>query len=92
MRLPLPAAVLGLGVLLAAFALKLVNPDRLRLGSAFLLRHLLLFFIPPMLVLRAHADMLGWLGIKLLAVIVIGTVAVMSATGLVVRLMVPDDP
>ena len=91
LHLPLPGAVLGLFLLVAAFALKLIHPDRLRQGSNLLLRHLLLFFIPPMLVLRAHADMVGWLGLKLLAIIIIGTVAVLSATGLAVQFMMRND-
>jgi len=91
LHLPLPGAVLGLFALLAAFWSKLIDPDRLRRGSDVLLRHLLLFFLPPMLVLRAHPEMLGWLGVKLLAVIVAGTVAVMSVTGLAVQFMTRDD-
>ena len=83
--------MLGLFALLAVFGLKLLHPDRLRQGCNLLLRHLLLFFIPPMLVLRAHPEMLGWLGLKLLAIIVIGTVTVMSTVGLLVQAMVRND-
>ncbi len=86
---PLPSALLGLFTLLLLFALKILRPDRLRGGSALLLRHLLLFFIPPMMVLRDHAEMWGWLGVKLLAIVVIGTVGVMSLTGLLVQFMIP---
>jgi len=91
LHVALPGAVLGLLALIAAFGLKLVDPERLRRGSNLLLRHLLLFFLPPMLVLRAHPEMLGWLGLKLLAVISLGTVAVMTATGLAVQFMMRDD-
>ena len=91
LHLSLPGAVLGLFVLLAVFGTKLLHPDSLRQGSNLLLRHLLLFFIPPMLVLRAHPEMLGWLGLKLLAIIVIGTVTVMSTVGLLVQAMVRND-
>jgi holin-like protein len=89
---PLPSALFGLFALLLLFALKIVRPDRLRRGSALLLRHLLLFFIPPMMVLRDHADMWGWLGVKLLAIVAIGTIGVMSLTGLLVQFMMPRDP
>ncbi len=91
LHLPLPGSLLGLFLLLAALALRLIHPNRLRRGSNLLLRHLILFFIPPMMVLLDHPEMIGGLGIKLLAIIVIGTVSVMTATGLVVQYLVRDD-
>ena len=84
---PLPGALIGLFALLLLFILKILNPNRLRRGSALLLRHLLLFFIPPMLVMLNYPDMWGWLGVKLAAIITLGTLMVMSLTALLVQFM-----
>jgi holin-like protein len=83
--LPIPGAVLGLGLTLALLATKvLVLPDLDR-AAGWLISEMLLFFVPAVLALLAHPEFLGWLGLKLLAVIVVSTVTVMLATATVVE-------
>lgn len=88
---PLPGPILGLFALLACLAAKLLAPARLRQGANLILRHLLLFFIPPMLVLLAWPQLLGWLGLELLGIVLLGTFAVMTATGLLVQFLLRHD-
>lgn len=90
-HIPLPGPVLGLLALLAAFATGWVKPGWFNQGANLLLSHLLLFFIPPMLVLWADPALMGWLGLKLLLAVVTGTLAVMSVTGLLALWLIRHD-
>jgi holin-like protein len=47
---------------------------------------MLLFFVPAVLAVMDHREFLGLLGLKILSVILLGTVVVMSVTALVVDL------
>ena len=62
--------------------------SRLTLGAKGLLNHMLLFFVPAVITLRDHAELVSPLGLKLLAVIVAGIVSVMLGTALIVELSV----
>lgn len=84
LHLTLPGAVLGLGLLLALLCTRVLSVRSLQRGSRWLLRDMLLFFVPAVLALQAHPELLGFLGIKLLVAILISTAAVMLATALAV--------
>lgn len=84
--LPIPGGVAGLFIVLA-----LLGSGRLRLGSMrrgadWLLAQMLLFFVPAVLAIIDHPEFLGWVGLKLLAVILLGTLVVMGVSALVVDL------
>lgn len=83
--LPVPGAVVGLALALVLLATKvLVLPDLAR-AAQWLISEMLLFFVPAVLALVGHPEFLGWVGLKVLAVIAISTVAVMVVTALVVE-------
>lgn len=82
--LGLPGGVLGLAMVLA-----LLGSGRLRLrsmkrGADWLLAEMLLFFVPAVLAVFNHRELFGLVGVKILAVILLSTVAVMVATALAV--------
>jgi holin-like protein len=84
--LPVPGGVLGLALVLALLAAGLLKTASLRRGAQWLLAEMLLFFVPAVLAVLDHREFLGLLGLKLLAVVLTGTLAVMAATGLTVDL------
>ncbi|MGE8281075.1 MAG: CidA/LrgA family protein [Stenotrophomonas sp.] len=83
--LPVPGGIVGLFVLLFAFALHWLSPRSFAQGAQWLLAEMLLFFVPAAMILLDNRQMFGWLGIKLLLVVVGGTVLVMAATALTVE-------
>lgn len=85
-HLPVPAGVVGFGLLLCLLGSGRVSADWLRGGAAGMLDHLVLFFIPAMLALVDHPELLGMLGLKLLGAVALGTLIVMVGTALTVEL------
>ena len=83
--LPVPGGIVGLFVLLFAFVLHWLSPRSFAQGAQWLLAEMLLFFVPAAMILLDNRQMFGWLGIKLLLVVVGGTVLVMAATALTVE-------
>lgn len=82
--LPVPGAVFGI-----AFALVLLLADvlplaRIKRGADWLIAQNLLFFVPAVLAVLDHRELFGVLGLKVLAIIVAGTAAVMVVTAVVV--------
>lgn len=84
-RIPLPGAVLGLAILLILLATRRISVASMRRGSQWLLSDMLLFFVPAALGVLNHPEFLGWLGVKVLVVIVVSTLVVMVVTALVVE-------
>jgi len=80
LRLPVPGPVLGLGLLLGALQLGLVRPEWFEEGASWLLRHMLLFFVPAAVGVVAYPELLGGEGVRVVAVVAVSTVAVMVAT------------
>ena len=81
--LPLPGSVAGLLILWFALDAKLLPLAWVERGADRLLDHLMLFFVPAMLALVNHPELLSWLGVKLLFVVLAGTIAVMAGTALI---------
>ena len=86
-RLPIPGAVVGMTGLLALFLSGGISLDSMRRGAHLLLAEMLLFFVPAVLAILDHPELLGWRGLKVLAVIAVGTVVVMLVTVGVVDLV-----
>ncbi|EIL96444.1 MULTISPECIES: CidA/LrgA family protein [Rhodanobacter] len=86
-RLPVPGSVLALGVLLLMLACGVVPMSSLRRGADWLLAEMLLFFIPAVMAVSQHAALLRAEGVRIVAVILIGTVLVMTATAFLVDLV-----
>lgn len=79
---PQLGSVAGMGVLLLLLATRRLRLERVRAGAGWLLTHMLLFFVPAVLVLLDHRELLGWTGLKVVLIIVVGTVLVMAGTAL----------
>jgi len=56
-------------------------------GAGWLLAEMLLFFVPAAMIVIQNPQLFGTLGLKLLLVIVVGTVLVMAATALTIDLL-----
>ncbi|MBN8901574.1 MAG: CidA/LrgA family protein [Rhodospirillales bacterium 69-11] len=87
-HLPVPGGIAGMLIVLAMLASRRLSPLSMRRGADWLLAEMLLFFVPAVLAVLDHHEFLGWMGVKLLAVILAGTVAVMSVTAITVDLCV----
>lgn len=83
--LPLPGSIVGLFILLGLLLSGVVSVDWFNRGARGLLDHLMLFFVPAMLGLVDHPELVGPLGFKLLLAVLVGTPAVMIGTALVVE-------
>ncbi|MFI4980696.1 MAG: CidA/LrgA family protein [Nevskiales bacterium] len=84
MSLPVPGGIIGMALLLALLAGGLIRPPSIHRGANWLIAEMLLFFVPAVMVVLDHGELLGLLGLKLAAAIVAGTVLVMAGTALVV--------
>jgi holin-like protein len=85
LSLPVPGAIVGLFLLLAALMLGGIRLADLRRGARWFLAELLLFFVPTVIHVLDHDHLFGWTGLKVLAAIIIGTLAVMTTTALSVE-------
>lgn len=83
-HLPVPGAVIGLFIVLALLVSGKLRLVSMRRGARWFIAELLLFFIPAVLAVMNHREFIGVTGLKILAVIVLGTAAVMLVTALAV--------
>jgi holin-like protein len=65
----------------------MVAPQTVSKGAGWLLAEMLLFFVPAAMILMQNPQMFGLLGLKLLAIIVVGTILVMAATALTIDVL-----
>ncbi len=82
--LPIPGGVIGMLLVLGLLASRRLRVGTLRRGSRLLLAEMLLFFVPAVMSLLDHGELLSLVGVKLLAIIVLGTLLVMSVTALTI--------
>jgi holin-like protein len=85
--LPIPGGVIGLFIVFALLASGRLSLSSVRRGANTLLADMLLFFVPAVMTLLEHREMLGWLGLKALAVVLMGTLVVMTVTAVTVDLL-----
>ncbi|WP_206830344.1 CidA/LrgA family protein [Alicyclobacillus fructus] len=87
LHLSVPGSIVG--VLLVFLLLKsgVVKLSWLERGADFLIRELLLFFIPSSVGVMAYAHLMKQDGLKVMAVVVVGTALVMTVTGSVAELV-----
>ena len=86
LALPVPGGVLALAVLLALLLSGRLPMNLIRRGAGGLLDHMVLFFVPAVMALLNHPEWLSLVGLKILVVIAVGTLAVMVGTAWVVEL------
>ena len=84
-HLPVPGSVIGLFLLFILLMTGGMNLLTVRRGAQWYLAEMLLFFIPAVLAVLDHHEFFGLLGLKILAVILLGTVIVMISTALAVE-------
>jgi holin-like protein len=84
--LALPGAVVGMFLLLALLASKRLHIRTVRRGARWYLAEMLLFFIPAVPAVLDHPEFLGLLGLKILVVIVVGSLMIMIVTAAVIDL------
>ena len=84
--LPVPGGIVGLALLLVLLATGRISLQSLRQGANWFLAEMLLFFVPAVLAVLNYPQLLGLLGLKILAVILCGTVSVMGVTAMTVEL------
>lgn len=84
LSLPVPGGVVGMVLVLALLLTKRVSLFSFKRGADWFLAEMLLFFVPAVLALLDHREFIGLTGLKILAVILIGTLTVMSVTALTV--------
>lgn len=84
---PIPGGVIGLGLLLLAFATGLVKPAALQLGAGMLMAEMLLFFIPALMSLLDYGSLLRDEGWRIMLVIAVSTLMVMLVTAFTVELV-----
>lgn len=85
-HLPLPGAIAGMLLVLALFTSGAMNTATVQRGAEWFLAEMLLFFVPAVLALLDHGEFLGIVGLKVIAVILIGTVLVMGITAMAIDL------
>lgn len=84
--LPVPGGVIGMALVLFLLATRRLRVCNVHRGASWLLGEMLLFFVPAVMSLLDHREFLGLLGLKLLAVILLGTALVMTGTALTIDL------
>ena len=84
--LPVPGGVVGMALVLLLLATRRLRVRNVHRGASWLLGEMLLFFVPAVMSLLDNSEFLGLLGLKLLAVILLGTALVMTGTALTIDL------
>jgi holin-like protein len=84
--LPVPGGVVGMLAVLLLFATRWLSVLSMRRGAEWLIGDMVLFFVPAVLAVLDHRELLGLVGLKVLGVILFSTIAVLGVTGLTVNL------
>ncbi|WP_343313593.1 CidA/LrgA family protein [Brucella sp. BE17] len=84
--LPLPGGIVGMVLVLLLLLSGRISLFSMKRGAEWFLAEMLLFFVPAVLAVLEHRELIGMLGLKIMAVILIGTLTVMSVTALTVDL------
>ena len=84
--LPVPGGGVGMLAVLLLFATRWLSVLSMRRGAEWLIGDMVLFFVPAVLAVLDHRELLGVVGLKVLGVILCSTIAVLGVTGLTVDL------
>lgn len=84
--LPLPGGIVGMALVLLLLLSGRISLFSMKRGAEWFLAEMLLFFVPAVLAVLEHRELIGMLGLKIMAVILLGTLTVMSVTALTVDL------
>ena len=86
LALPVPSGIVALALLLGLLLSGGLPMGWVHRGTDGLLDHMMLFFVPAVMALLNHPEWLSLVGLKILVVIAVGTLAVMVGTAWVVEL------
>ena len=84
-QLPIPGGVIGMALLLLAFALGWIKPATLQWGAGVLMAEMLLFFIPALMSLLDYGALIRDDGWRIMLVIGISTLLVMVVSAFTVE-------
>ena len=84
LELPLPGGIIGMAIVLMLLISGRVPTTWVSRGTTGLLDHMVLFFVPAVMALLDHRELLSMVGLKVFVVIAVSTVAVMVVTAIVV--------
>lgn len=82
--LPLPGGIIGMALVLLLLLSGRISLFSMKRGAEWFLAEMLLFFVPAVLAVLEHGELIGMLGLKIMAVILVGTLTVMTVTALTV--------
>jgi holin-like protein len=85
LHLSVPGGLIGLVLVLVLLSTRTLKVAAVKRGADWLLAQMLVFFVPAVLAVLDHREFFGIVGLKILFVIVMSTIAVMAATALVVE-------
>ncbi len=84
-HVPIPGGIIGMALLLALLASGGVRETTVRGGANWFVAEMLLFFVPAVLAILNHPELIGMLGLKVLTLILVSTILVMTVTALTVE-------
>lgn len=87
LHLKIPGSILGIFVIFFLLKAKIIRLDWVESGAKFLLAELLLFFIPSAVGMISYQSLLLNEGLQIVLVVCLGTLVVMSCSGLVAQII-----
>lgn len=87
LHLPIPGSIIGMFLLFLLLESGIIRLSWVEAGASWLLAELLLFFIPSAIGVMNYFKVLEADGIQVLAVVLIGTFAVMASSGVLTGLI-----
>ncbi|MHA6534583.1 CidA/LrgA family holin-like protein [Paenibacillus sp. BAC0078] len=82
LHIPIPGSIIGMIVLFLLLESGVIRLNWVEVGASWLLAELLLFFIPSAIGVMKYSRLLEADGLQVLAVVLVGTFAVMASSGL----------
>lgn len=79
-RLPLPASIIGLLLLVFCLQMKWIKIEYIRDGAGFLIAFMTLFFIPPMIGIIEYPQLWSKDGLILIATVIVSTMLAIYIT------------
>ncbi len=82
LHIPIPGSIIGMILLFLLLESGVIRLNWVEAGASWLLAELLLFFIPSAIGVMKYSKLLESNGLQVLAVLIVGTFAVMASSGL----------
>lgn len=82
LHIPIPGSIIGMILLFLLLESGVIRLNWVEVGASWLLAELLLFFIPSAIGVMKYSSLLEADGLQVLAVVLVGTFAVMAGSGL----------